>query len=142
MSTRELEILNRDAEAGGVEGGGVEGQGLVGVEVLDEAAVEAWVGGELIFVQAVAGDAGIRDIIGQVADPAAHEVEDDAAGGERVAVEGGDRVDGGVVDVGDEAGVGIEERVGGAVLSGEGFGWEIGKLGHAPDVGGNRGLEQ
>src|SRR5262245_39202276 len=78
---------------------------------LAAAGVQAPVVGEFLGVHTAADDMRLRNLVGQVAHPAAHEVENGPAGGGVLAVElcdGGDR---GVVDVRHETRDVVEQRV-------------------------------
>ena len=120
-----LEILDRDADQCGVDAGRVERQARLGVEVLHEMPGQARVGGEFGRVQAVAGDAGITDLVRQVADPTRHQVEDVAARRDDLPVEVGDRPDGGGIDMGHGARLRVERGIGIAVGLGERLGGKV-----------------
>ncbi len=122
-----LEIPDRDADQCGVDAGRVERQARLGVEVLHEMPGQARVGGEFGRAQAVAGDAGITDLVRQVADPTRHQVEDVAARRDDLPVEVGDRPDGGGIDMGHEARLRVERGIGIAVVLGERLGGKSGR---------------
>ena len=76
---RLLQILHRDADHRRVDAVVVERQVRVLVQVLHEPAAEARVRRQLGCVHAVADDLGITDLRRQMADPAAHQIEQHAA---------------------------------------------------------------
>src|SRR6516165_6400637 len=108
---RSLQVLDRHANHRGVEAGIAERQARLTVEVLDEPTVEPRIGGELGGVHAVADHLLVRDFRRQVADPAAHQVEQHAIRRQQVAVEAGQRRYGTLVDVTDEPRRLIEDLV-------------------------------
>lgn len=64
----------------------------------------------------MADNRGVRDVAGQVTDPARHQIKDMGARGEPRAVEGAERFDRRFVDVRDQAGGGIEVEIFAGVL--------------------------
>ncbi len=108
---RPLQILSTDAAQPSIEGALIEGQCCLAVEIPHEPAVQARVGGELVGVHAVAHDLGILDIVGQMTDPARHQIENAAAVGERGAVEAGQRRDSTRIDVGDQSRRRVEGKI-------------------------------
>src|SRR5258708_4107054 len=82
---RLLQILDRHADHRRVDAGVGERQPGFAVEVLDEPTIEPRVGGQLGGVQAMADHLAVADLRWQMADPAAHQVEQYAAGGQYAA---------------------------------------------------------
>ena len=80
----------------------VERQVRILVQILDEPAAEARVRRQFGFVHAVADDFGIFDLRRQMADPAAHQIEQHAALRQHAAIEIGQRGDRVLVDMIDE----------------------------------------
>jgi len=128
---RLLEVLHRHADGGAVETAVLERQRGQAVQVLHDAAAQARVGLEFRPVHAEADDATIDDVVGQVADPARHEVEQDVARREALAIDVGDGGDRAIVDVGDEPRLRVEQQIGRGVAFGEGLGGQFGKVAHA-----------
>ena len=117
---RLLQILDRDADHRGVGAGIGERQPRVLVEVLHKPTAEARIGGQFLGIHAVADDFAILDLGRQVADPAAHQIEQRAAGRQHGAIKLGQGRDRAVIDVLDEPRRLIEQRVVGFVETGEG----------------------
>ena len=95
---------------------------------------QARVGGEFRRVQAMTDDAGIADLIRQVAHPTRHQVEHHAARRDNLPIQVGHGRDRCGIDMGHEARPGVEDRIGIAIVLGERVRREIlGHRGAAPE---------
>jgi len=101
---RLLQILDRHADHRRIDVRIRKRQRRVAVQVLDEPAVEPRIGGQFGGIHAVADHFGINHFRRQMADPAAHQIEQDAARGQYAAIELRQRGNCPVVDVMDEPG--------------------------------------
>ena len=88
---------------------------LVGVEVLHPVATEAGVGLQFPFIEAVADHLRVGAVLGQMAHPAAHQVEHHGVPGDPFAVELGEPCPEGGIEVLHKPGFRIKERVVGAI---------------------------
>ena len=110
------EVLDGDGDDHGVEGIVVEGELDAAVDVVDDVGGEVWVVDHFGGVKAEADHLGLGVAGGPVGTPTAHEVEDVGVGGDEVLEEAAHGGDGAVVDVDDEAGIGVEVAVVGIVF--------------------------
>lgn len=121
---RPLQVLNADGAHHRMETAILELELLVTVEVLDEEIVKPGVPGQLLGVEPVADHSLVRYLLRQVAHPGAHEVQHRPLRRQALPVEPRQSGDEGGVDVGHEAGEGVEVPVGGGVELGPAFAGE------------------
>ena len=89
----------------------IEGERLVGVEVLHPEAIQPRIGLEFSGIEAMADHLRVAHVVGQVAHPAAHQIEHHGAGRNSLAVEGGEAGAEAAIQVLHKAGFGIEQRI-------------------------------
>ena len=116
------QVVDGNADGRAVKFGVGEGQQGLLVQILHQVGVQARVGAQLGGVQPQAHYAALGHFERQMAHPAAHQIEHGPVGREILPVELGDGGNGRVIDVGDEARVAVEVRVGRFVLALEGAG--------------------
>ena len=88
---------------------------MVLVEVLQPVAIESRVGRELLFVEAVPDHPLEGLLLGEVGDPAGHQIQDDGVLRNALGVEGGQSRPKGLIEVVDEPRFGIEEDIIGTI---------------------------
>jgi hypothetical protein len=117
------QVIDGDADASPVELGVVKRETGIRVEVLDDEGVEPLVAAKLDLVHAEADHAPVLDLRRQVADPAAHEIQEGSAGWEEVPVQLRDGAYGPLIDVRHEPGRAVELLVWRLVGAPEGVLW-------------------
>jgi hypothetical protein len=80
------EVLDADAAQRGIDPAIGQGQARVAVQVLHESARQPGVGVKLGRVHTMADHRAQRQVVGQVANPARHEIEHVAAGRDSIAI--------------------------------------------------------
>ena len=117
-----LQVLPAGHDQGGVHECIRQGKRLIDVEILNPVAVESGIGRQLLGVEAMADHPLVVDLVWQVGDPRRHQVEDRGAGGNLLAIELGEPLPKGSIQVVDETGIAVEDRVVFAVQL-EALGW-------------------
>ena len=97
-----LQLLYRNVQTRAVKMGVFQRKYRVYVQVLNEPLRKTRVCGELFLTHPVADDAGIGDLIGQMADPAAHQIQHLSTGWQALAVSLRHNSDRAIIDMGDE----------------------------------------
>ena len=116
-SERVRHVLDRDRARGAVERLVVERQAWLAVHVVHDVTGELRVVGHLLGVHPEPHDLARVEALRQMAAPAAHQIEQPAAGRQHRRVEPAERGDGAVVDVDDLAGREVETVVGRLVVA-------------------------
>jgi hypothetical protein len=97
-----LQVLYRNAQTRAIKIGVRQRKYWFYVQVLNEPSRKTRVCGELFVIHPLANDAGIGDVIGQMADPAAHQIQHLATGRQALAVGLRHNSDRAIIDVGDK----------------------------------------
>src|SRR6185295_6246382 len=92
----------------------------IGIQILNDKMIEAWIGGELFAIHSQSGDTAVFDLRRQMADPARHQIENRAPGRKEFSIKLRDSRNRTIVDMRDEAWLRIENRVGRFVVAREG----------------------
>jgi hypothetical protein len=106
-----LQILPTGNDQAGIDTFTLQRNPLIAVEVLHPAALQPWIGIQFPGVEAVADDAGVGDLFGQVRHPARHQIKNHRSGGNALAVELGEPLTESRVEMVNETRFGIKELI-------------------------------
>ena len=106
-----LQILPAGNDQGAVRAVVVEGEGLILIEVLNPVPIESGVGGQLLIVEAMANHLVVVDVVRQMADPAAHQIQNLGAGRNPLAIQLRQPSAEAGVEMVNEARLAVEQRV-------------------------------
>jgi len=113
-------VLHRDADHRRIENRIAERNGGRRIEVVDDEGFKTRILGKLGCVHPKPGDRAIGAFRREMADPTAHEIQDDAAWRQVRAVQFGDRRDRQIVDVCDKTGSIVEAGIRARIYAAEG----------------------
>ena len=108
---RLLQVLPTGGDQHPINAGSLQGQGLVPIQVLNPEAIKPRIGLELCGIKAMADHTPVTDLLGQVADPAGHQIEQLGSSWKALAVELGEAGAETAIEVLHKAWLGIKEGV-------------------------------
>ena len=106
-----LQILPTSHDQGGINARAGQRNLLVEVEVLQPMAIEAFVGRQLLFVEAVADHPFVDAVVWEVRHPARHQIQHHGPLGDPLAVELGEPLAKGFVEMVHKARFAVEEPI-------------------------------